>query len=466
MRKKSIILALLALSMMTVACSPVAETISDSNSSASGEGIKSIVISSPDSMKVGETIRLSIDVLESDDDKAVHIAVSNPTIAKLDGIWLTGLAMGTVSVTVSSDKNPDIKATKDITIVGNEVGSISLEAYENEKVSFDSSTNHYTVPKGEHFKIKYVLKEGTPANFKSVSYSVLYPSSHPDGLFHLTHNQDNTATAQALNSYDSISILAKFSYDSNTLSDLEASIQLRVVDANKENKEKFDGITSTVDESSLSESKRIVLWTRTVGDNRTEERSIFTHKSYSDHTLIEEVKTTMSDGNAPQSITNNYYSGVSNDKYHVFSYLKEIKKPQTIYVDEAANGRDGSLYFDVSTGSVITGYKELLKSFFSSSSRDEILLFGNSYLSSRSNFIFADYSTNINATYTDPNGTKYEANFVLNHEGSKFNGYSFTETITDGETTTTYLDMVDGLKYEGKVDDPNSKIDFTTNPSN
>lgn len=453
MKKRSLIFAILALSFLPVSC-----TGNIDGSSVVSENITGIIISSPNSVDVGKSITLGIDVEGSEDDAAVTIAVSDSSVAKIEGLKLTGLKEGSVTVTVTSTRKPDIKATKDVNVVAPNSKNISLEVFDNDNVTYDATTNYYTVPMGQKFKIRYVLTPGTSDKFQSVSYSVVYPSSNPDGMFNLTQNQDNTATVQALNSYDSISVVIKAFYNTNTTTpDLQTSIQFHVIDANKDNKAKFEEIVSKFDESKLNESKRTVSLTKSDGTKTTEEKSIFTQKSYTDHTLIDEEKTT--DGANPTAT--HYYSSVYKDKYYVFSYLSETKAIQNIFANEAGKDKDGSSYFDVSTGNVISGYKGLIDSYFSSSSKGDVVLFGSGYLYSYSTFEFGTNSITVNSSYTDDNSNSYEARFVMNYEDTKFTGFTFTETIHKGGNTITYSDVVEGLKYDGKGNETNPVIDMT-----
>lgn len=455
MKKKSILFAALALGLLPVACNPNGQ-----NSSVITENITGILIVSPDSVEVGSSITLGIDVQGSDDDSAVNITLSDQNIATVEGNKLTGLAEGTVTVTVSSTKRPSIKATKDIRVVSPQSRNISLEVFDNNNVTFDSATNYYVAPLGQQFKIRFVLAPGTSSNFNSVSYSVVYPSSNPDGMFQITQNQDNTATVQATNTYDSISVVIKCFYNSNTTTpDLQTSIQFRVIDTNKDNKAKFNDVVSKLDESALSESKRTVSLTKTSSGGKTEEKSVFSHKSYSDHTLISEEKT-LSSGNNPTTTNINYYSTIFKDRYYVFSYLNDTKATQNIFANEPSQNKDGSIYFDVASGSVISGYKALINSFFSSSSKGDVVLFGSSSLYSYSTFAFTDNSITVDSSYTDSNNATYQATFVLNYQNTVFNGYSFTENIKKGDETIAYSEIVEGLKYEGKGQDNVPVIDM------
>lgn len=452
MKKPFVIIAVLALSILPTSCKPI------QGSNLTSENITSIVIASANTVEVGKSITLGIDVLGSDDDGAVTITVSDSTIAKVEGNKLTGLKEGNVTVIVTSTKKPDIKASKDISVIAPNSKNISLEVYDNDNVTYDESTNYYTVPMGQKFKIRYVISEGTSDKFQSVSYSVVYPSSSQDGMFNLTQNQDNTATVQALNSYDSISVVVKAFYNTNTTTpDLQTSIQFHIVDANKENKAKLENIISKFDESKLNESKRTVTLTNSNSNKTTEEKSIFTQRSYLDHTLINEEKTI--DGINPT--TTYYYSSIYNDKYYVFSYLNDTKATENIYANENGKGKDGSLYFDVSTKSVISGYKGLIDSFLTSSSKGDVVLFGSRYLYSYSQFEFASNSVTINSSYVDDNNNSYDARFIINYEDTKFTGYTFTETINKGGNVITYSDVVEDLKYEGKVQQTSPVIDMS-----
>jgi len=466
-KNKLCILSLLLFTPLVTSCNN-----NNSNTSSSQiENITGINISCPDTIKVGQTVSVGIDVLNSDDDNNVTITSSDESILSVNGTKITGKSSGDVTITVTSNVNKEISASKNIKVIYQNATSISLSLYGNDLISYDQATNYYKVPMGQTFKIKCDLGENINPNY-SINYSVTYPSSQQDGQFNLTQNDDETATCVAYNTYQGISVVVKIFYSTNTTTpDLTSSIQINVEDINVNNKETVKEVISNINEDNIIKSNRETsLITTTIDSNNTSSTSTITnsyeHTRYNNHSYL---SNTQIDADNKSTLTN-YYSTIYEDNYYVFSYDSN-KAVDKLYINEASTSKiDSSAYFMIESGNIISTHKNMLNHYIDDSISGSILLFGDTNIYCNASFNITDTKISINSSYTDTDtSTTYEVKFEIDlNSNSTVSKYSYIETITSQYSSISYQDITN-ITYGTLSSDTNQVINmedyFFTNDS-
>lgn len=464
MKKRSLLIAILALCILPSSCGKESSSVisSSQESSSSLTEITKINVSGPSALNVGQTITLGIDVIGSDTD-LVTITVSDPTIVSIDGTRITGLKEGNVTLTITSSENTSISTTKDIRVNSQYADRINVFIKDNDNVTYDESTNYYTIPLGQEFTIAYFVDEQYKQDFK-VSYSVSYPSSQQDGNFSLTQNEDNTATCKAMVAYEGISVVLKVFYHDNTTSpDVTTSIQMHVVDNNSSNLEKAKQIIDNFDNDTLLSATIDKSLSSTYINSQTnnKETSISSSKvisnSYVDENYLTEIITD-NDGTS----TNNYYSTIYDNKYYVFEYNPSSYAILGLYANESnSSNKDASLFFSVDNDVLVTGIENYIGRFLSSSIEDSILLFADTNIYAYSNFVFNDNSFTITSIYTLDSNATYNLNLTINYSSNQVISYSFKETMTGTYESFEYEEKGSNFTYGTKDANTNKTIDMS-----
>jgi len=117
----------------------------NNSSSKVTENITGVEIVGPTSVLVGKTIRLTADVLGSDNDD-VSWSSSDTSIATVnnEGV-VSGISEGSVEIIATSIKDPTKSVSYTINVTLPKANEISLFIEENENVSYDNTNDIYTV---------------------------------------------------------------------------------------------------------------------------------------------------------------------------------------------------------------------------------------------------------------------------------------------------------------------------------
>jgi len=448
MKRKYLLIPIIGVLLFTPSCS-------DNTNNFDINNITRIEVSAPSSIIVGQTITLGIDVIGSENDE-VSITLSDTTLASINGLKLTALKAGNLTLIITSLENQSISTKKDITINSENAKELKVSIIDNNLVTYDSNTKYYTVPLGQSFLVKCEVESKYNQNYK-LSYSVSYPSNNQDGNFSLTQNEDNTATCKAMSAYEGISVIIKLFYNENsTTPDITTSIQMHVVDISLESKTKAIEIINNLDDTNLVNSK--IEKSLINKEENIEETTNISINSYKDETYVNE---TTSKNNI---VTNNYYYSTNyENRYYVFSYQNSDKSILNLYANEKIDSsslKDGSNFFIINNNIVNSGLSSYIGRFLSSSIENSLLLFQDSNIYAYSSFSFSDTSIKVTSNYTNEENTTYNLELNINYSLNQLTSYNFKETITSSYSSLTYEEKGDNFIYKEKEENTNKVIDM------
>lgn len=384
-------------------------------------GPTSLVIGGPLSVKVGEKITLSADLVGSEDD-AVNWESLDTTIATVDASGVvTGLEVGRVKIKATSKNFPSFSAEYEISVTAEYARGISIVVEETEDITFEDGV--YNIPGGVTFRVNYKLDSTTATKPDSIAYSFAYANGDQATNFDcvIENQADGSALVTFHKTFTGGVITVTASYKASIDAAIRNAISVNSYDKNEANVTKLNEIISSLTEKeigSLTSAKHVYK----EGDSITEisEFRVYKDATYKTLTRVE----------GDQSKTTKSYSTLDEEtsSFYLFSY-DEDKKIEEMYANEEVPSTNLENYQNFvaqpnfMVDSVPTyGFTTLINT----------IATGGTY---RSEYAFGDFLARGNAVYT------------------------FTDTSVKVETT--YLDDVDYLNHALLELDYNSEFELT-----
>jgi len=456
MRKASLLAVLGSACLILAGCSPN-ESPSNAVSSADPSLITGISLSAPSSLTIGESFTLGVDVLGSDLD-SVSLTQTGEGEVSIDGLRITATKLGDVTLRATSTENASIYAEKTISIVGKNASSATLKISGNDLVTYDEKTSYYTVPLGQEFVVSYVLPEGSSNSFRT-SYAVSYPSSSQDGNFHLTQNEDGTATCVAYTAYEGISVVFKAYYEENSATpDIVSSVQMHVKDLNAEGKEKAVGLLSSLSDASLISSTVTKSFEEKGEDGEvaSSASSSASFKAYKTGSYL----AVSSNENGEASVSH-YHSTVYEGRHYAFEYLEGGAVQEIVTNEKASTDPYESSYLAYDGGYLKEGIVAHMSRFFDSSSEDSLLLFGDTEVYAYASFAFGDSSFAVTSSYENESSSLYDLSLEVSFDSwGRLASYAFEETMSSEYSSFRYKEEGKSFEYGEKAADLSSEIDM------
>lgn len=453
MKKRDLIIGM-CLALTLAGCG---NQTNDSSSQGSTDPslITGILLSGPSTLTVGESFTLGVDVLGSDSDEVI-LSQSGAGQVSIDGLKITAVSVGEVIIKAVSKENEAVFAEKTLSIVGKNATSATLIISGNDSVTYDESSSYYTVPLGQDFVVSYSLPAGSNEDFK-IAYSVSYPSDSQDGNFHLTQNEDGTATCRAYTAYQGISVVFKAYYDQNsTTPDITASIQMHVKDLNASSKKEVTDCIASFDEGDLLSSSVTKSFTETTYEGKTTSwSSSASFNAYEEGSFL---SVSLNEDDATS--TENYYSTVYEGRHYAFRYEDDGSVAEIITSEKSAASEYESPYLSLNGGQFKEGLNSLIGRFIDSSSEDSLLLFGDSGLYAYASFELLDGQIKATSSYESDSGALYEASLSISFNGRQLLSYVFKETMESEYDSFEYEEKGTSFEYGDKTADPNATIDM------
>ena len=252
MKKKFLALSLLATTMLIgttlVSCGNGEPVNEDKKDEVTG-----IVVSGNQTVKVGESINLVVDVLGTDDD-SVTWSSSDTSIATVDTNGkVTGVAIGQVTITATSVADPNFKYDYTIRVTGEQATEISILIEATDGIS-QNEDGSYNIPGGKTFKVSYKLNDSSTAIPNSFAYSFSYlngtQASASDCI--IETQEDGTALV-TFNSFFSGGVISlKASYSTSVAPDMEDAVVVNSIDQNAENAANLASIVENLNKTEVS----------------------------------------------------------------------------------------------------------------------------------------------------------------------------------------------------------------------
>lgn len=437
-------------------------SIATSSSQNINEIITGVEIAGPTTVYVGKTIRLTADVLGSNNDD-VSWTTSDNTIATIDTNGnLTGLSEGEVTVRATSTKDTTKYCDCIITVTVPKATDISIFIEDNQNVDYDQSSDSYTVPLGQTFYIDTkVVQENTKT--PDISYSINYPSGVESETSVLLEIVPDTTKAKVIcyQVLEGLTITATGKYNDFTGQDLKSTLEINVVDKNID---KFNQVVDIVNNfktkelSSLTSSTLKRTKTIENGNDISKVERTSTHKSFTNSTYVtNEIKTYTNDS-LINNETKNYYQGSNIVNGKNYNYAFEYDNEQKIknLFTPSSNADDISLLYDV-YGKTTYGYTNLLLNLLTSSTNlyeDDIPSLSNTYI-----YAYATYEINTNnfkvvsSCIDEESDATYDVELTVNYTNDTLLGYNFNVEVNYGNTKLTFNEEATNLIYDTKISD-------------
>ena len=433
----------------------------NNSSSKVTENITGVEIVGPTSVLVGKTIRLTADVLGSDNDD-VSWSSSDTSIATVnnEGV-VSGISEGSVEIIATSIKDPTKSVSYTINVTLPKANEISLFIEENENVSYDNTNDIYTVFLGQTF---YIDTSILPLDTKQpdITYSVTYPDGSEDTSVSLEIIPDTTrAKVISYKIFDGLIITATGKYSDLATENLKASIEIDVIDRNLD---KYTDVLSIVNNLKEKENNELVsskltrTKSTTVNDITTTKNEVLKHHSYLNATYVENNIKTLVDDRLENEETINYYQGINtidaNNYFYTFKY-DENQKITELY-NSTNNIEEIGLMFDVHS-SITYGYYNILNNILSSGTKlyeGDIISFGNTYAYAYADFnIGTDNFSITSICFDEDYDINYKLSLNVTYTQNTLTGYTFIEEIDDGISSTIYTETASDFIYDTKISD-------------
>lgn len=454
MKKNKFIYALSLSFLFTslVSCNP---SNSDSSiESSSTNQVSKVEINGANTLQVGQqtTLVANTDVTWESSDTSIATIDSQGKVVALE--------QGEVIFTATSKLDSSLKATHTITISYKlPKQEHLLFKFEGEGVSFDSTNNKYILPLGR--EVKCSIK--TAQNYKtpSVSFSLSFSDSSQSTSIVSLENLDQTSCLLTGNGdISGVTISANCSFDEDSSNNVKISADFDVVDLNATNKQnlfaKLDSTVSKETSSLLNANIISTISTTNLNTNIKEE-----DKCEYQFNLFNNASYLKLDDNG---VVTNYYSGIKDNKYFLFSYDSNFNITKFISSNAISSQNDYSkqanstFYLGNNTSYSLSG---LIQDLFDASISlgDNLINFGNSTCYANSVFTINENRASVSSSFNEDD-ISYNLNLNINFENNGIKDFEFSQTSISSNLKVEAKLASSNLSYGQKQED-----NSTSNPS-
>ena len=431
----------------------------DDNKNDDNTEVTGVVIGGPLSVKMGETIKLTVDVLGSDDDSVTWKSL-NEDIATVDASGVvTGVKVGDATIEATSVLDPNYSATYKIKVTGEMAKEIFVVIEESDDITVDEN-GVYNIPGGKTFKVSYRLGNTNAIVPDSIAYSFSYSDGSNTSVEDcVIENQgDGTALVTFNKVFAGGVISVSASYATSVEGSIKNAVSVNSYDKNAENVTKLDSIISSIkdqERASLTKAKHTY---KTSSVTEVSEFNLFNDSTY--------TKVTRKDNGSETVI--NRYSVIDKEKssFYFFSYDKNnSNKISEMYSNNSFIGLPALQYEEyaklpnfIISDLPVYGFSSLFTSIASGSSYRGSTAFGDFSTRGNATYTFTDTSAKVVTEYENIAGNIVSIDFELNYNANyQLTGFNYVYQLgTTKDTLETVFeesgsDFVYGTKGEDNI---------------
>lgn len=432
-------------------------TVSDDNKNDGNTAVTGVVIGGPLSVKMGETIKLTVDVLGSDDDSVTWKSL-NEDIATVDASGVvTGVKVGDATIEATSVLDPNYSATYKIKVTGEMAREIFVVIEESDDITVDEN-GVYNIPGGKTFKVSYRLGNTNAIVPDSIAYSFSYSNGSNTSIEDcVIENQgDGTALVTFNKVFTGGVISVSASYATSVEGSIKNAVSVNSYDKNAENVTKLNSIISSIKSQELASLTKAKHTYKTSSVTEVSEFNLFNDSTY--------TKVTRKD-NENKTVTNRY-SVIDKEEssFYFFSY-DESKKISEMYSNNTFIDRPDLQYeyeeyaklpnFIISDLPVY-GFSSLFTSIASEASYRGSTAFGDFSARGNATYTFTDTSAKVVTEYENSAGNivsiDFELNYNANYQLTGFN-YVYQLGATKDTLETVFEESGSDFVYATKGED-------------
>ena len=429
----------------------------DDNKNDDNTAVTGVVIGGPLSVKMGETIKLSVDVLGSDDDSVTWKSL-NEDIATVDASGVvTGVKVGDATIEATSVLDPNYSATYKIKVTGEMAKEIFVVIEESDDITVDEN-GVYNIPGGKTFKVSYRLGNTNAIVPDSIAYSFSYSNGSNTSVEDcVIENQgDGTALVTFNKVFTGGVISVSASYATSVEGSIKNAVSVNSYDKNAENVTKLNSIISSIKDQELASLTKAKHTYKTSSVTEVSEFNLFNDSTY--------TKVTRKD-NESETVTNRY-SAIDKEEsaFYFFSY-DESKKISEMYSNNTFIDRPDLQYeyeeyaklpnFIISDLPVY-GFSSLFTSIASEASYRGSTAFGDFSTRGNATYTFTDTSAKVVSEYENSAGNivsiDFELNYNANYQLTGFN-YVYQLGATKDTLETVFEESGSDFVYGAKGED-------------
>ena len=428
----------------------------DDNKNDDNTAVTGVVIGGPLSVKMGETIKLSVDVLGSDDDSVTWKSL-NEDIATVDASGVvTGVKVGDATIEATSVLDPNYSATYKIKVTGEMAREIFVVIEESDDITVDEN-GVYNIPGGKTFKVSYRLGNTNAIVPDSIAYSFSYSDGSNTSVEDcVIENQgDGTALVTFNKVFTGGVISVSASYATSVEGSIKNAVSVNSYDKNAENVTKLDSIISSIKEQELASLTKAKHTYKTSSVTEVSEFNLFNDSTY--------TKVTRKDNESEPVVTNRYsVIDKKESSFYFFSY-DESKKISEMYSNNTFIGLPALQYEEyaklpnfIISDLPVYGFSSLFTSIASEASYRGSRAFGDFSTRGNATYTFTDTSAKVVTEYENSAGNivsiDFELNYNANYQLTGFN-YVYQLGATKDTLETVFEESGSDFVYGAKGED-------------
>ncbi len=456
MKRKLLTLTLLSSALL------IGTTLSscgDNNPNVDNTAVTGVVIGGPLSVKIGETIKLSADVLGSDDDSVTWKSL-NEDIATVDASGVvTGVKVGDATIEATSVLDPNYSATYKIKVTGEMAKEIFVVIEESDDITVDEN-GVYNIPGGKTFKVSYRLGNTNAIVPDSIAYSFSYSNGSNTSVEDcvIENQADGTALVTFNKVFTGGVISVSASYATSVEGRIKNAVSVNSYDKNAENVTKLDSIISSIKDQELASLTKAKHTYKTSSVTEVSEFDLFDDSTY--------TKVTRKD-NESETVTNRY-SVIDKEKssFYFFSYDENnSNKISEMYSNNSFIGLPALQYEEyaklpnfIISDLPVYGFSSLFTSIASEVSYRGSTAFGDFSTRGNATYTFTDTSAKVVTEYENSAGNIVSIDFELNYNTNyQLTGFNYVYQLGAAKDTLETVfeesgsDFVYGAKGEDNI---------------
>lgn len=473
MKKKFIPFILLAL--IFSACNGNNNNNTSSESSSSSEAvITGVEVVGEQTIQVGSSTTLIVDVVGSDYDDVIFTS-SDQSIATVtqEGV-VTAVSEGTVEITATSIENPAFSGSITINCYYPNIKNVKLVVEEIEGLYYDATNDVYNVPLGRPFNISYEVTN--PEFYKKptfVNYKLTLPSGLPNtNIFTLEPvPETDIRTVYTHDTVENAVITLEVGYESTDIPHLYDAVEFNVVDINAGAKKDFLDDVAALKEYEKDNLTDIEIRREkivTENNETTTTTSSYKGSSYKTGSYSHNTFTTKVGDEVTETSENFYHHSISKDYYISFEADKD-NHIVNLFSNKALASNEGleeqikymPLFYE---GTMKMGLNEILTNFFETDYTTidkDISTFGNSTIYAFANFEYGENYMQISSECTDlDTDYKYDVSLKINYIDEVISSYIFEEKVIAGEKVIEFTEVGNTTRGEKKVDNATNNENY------
>lgn len=452
MKKQKYLVLLSSFALVTniVSCNSSSSSNQNSSSQTSTSQVNKIEINGANTLLVGQTTKLNanMDVIwESSDTSKATISSSGEVKA---------ISPGVVTFTATSKNDSNLKATHSITIEEKLPTKDCLKlSISGEKVSYDETKKAYLIPLGLQASVTLTTESGykTP----SVSFSVSFlDQSISTSIVDISKVDDTSCTLVGNGVVSGGTLTANCSFDDDSSHNIKLSLDFEILDTNSSKKEEAFTKLDSVNSNELDKLTKATISLKKKEQNKDEESSIYSYSLFNNSTYASLNNN---------GTISNYYSGIKDNKYYLFSYDSSNKLDQVIssysITESESYLLQANSIFNIYNNSTVYLISGIIKTLFNSnySLGGDFVNFSNNLAYGNSQFTINDNLVKVTSSFKDSSYINME--LVVNFENNLIKDFSFKEEFKENNQVISYYQLEStNLTYGNKLDD-----NSTNNPS-